>query len=137
MALLCLARYFDYGEAAAAQAALESAGIRAFLFDAGLAQSAWHLATALGGMRLMVSDEQAAEARALLALPAVDGDATDPIDVCPACGGAEVARFYSWWSLVPSGLTGLPFLFARLRRRCRACGHRWRVGAVRGERRAP
>jgi hypothetical protein len=137
MALVCLARFFDFGEAAAAQAALESAGIRAFLFDTGLAQTAWHLTTALGGMRLMVSDQQAAEARALLALPTAEEDAAVPIDICPACGGADVARLYSWWSLVPSSLTSMPFLFARMRRRCRTCGHRWRVRADFAERGRP
>ena len=131
MALVCLARYLDAGEAQAARTALESAGIRVFLFDSGIAQTAWHLTTALGGVRLMVAEAQAAEARGLLGLAAAEAAAAaEPIDTCPACGSADVARLYSWWSLLPSALGGVPFLFARARRRCRDCDHRWRVQAV-------
>ncbi len=130
MALVCLARIYDAGEAEVARSALESAGVHAFIFDGGLARTAWHLSHAIGGVRLMVLEEQAADARALLSMPTPEQATPDPIDSCPACGGTEVARLYSWWSLVPSSLTGIPFLFARLRRRCRACDHRWRVRAV-------
>ncbi len=126
MALLCLARYYDAAEAEVARAALESAGIQAFVFDGGIAQTAWYYSHAVG-IRLMVPEEQAADAGALLTLPAPEMTESEPLDTCPACGGTEVARLYSWWSLVPSQLTAIPFLFARLRRRCRNCGHRWRV----------
>ena len=132
MTLVCVARYYDAGEGQAVRTALDSAGIRVFLFDSGIAQTAWHLTTAVGGVRLMVVEAQAAEARDLLGLAAAAGAeaAAEPIDTCPTCGSADVARLYSWWSLVPSSLTAIPFLFARLRRRCRACDHRWRVRAV-------
>jgi hypothetical protein len=129
VALVCLGRTFDAVEAEVARTALESAGIHAFIFDGYLAQNAWYLSVAIGGMRLMVPEEQAADARALLSMSTPEQAAPDPIDTCPACGGAEVARLYSWWSLVPTIWAGLPFLFARLRRRCRICGHRWRVPA--------
>ncbi len=128
MALVCLGRTLDAVEAEVVRTALESAGIRAFIFDGSLANTAWHLTIAIGGVRLMVPEEQAADARALLSMPVPDPAAPDPIDACPACGGTEVAKLYSWWTLVISFSAG-PFLFARLRRRCRTCGHGWRVPA--------
>ena len=128
MALVCLGRTLDAVEAEVARTALESAGIRAFIFDGSLAQNGWYLSLLIGGVRLMVPEEQAADARALLSMPAPEEAAPDPIDACPACGGTEVAKLYSWWSLVISFSAG-PFWFARLRRRCRTCGHRWRVPA--------
>lgn len=75
----------------------------------------------------MVPEEQVEDARALLALPAPEAAEPEPLYDCPACGSAEIAKLYSWWSFVPYYFTGVPFPLARLRRRCRACGHRWRV----------
>jgi hypothetical protein len=129
VALVCLARIYDAGEAEVARTVLESAGIRAFIFDGGFARTAWHLSHAIGGVRLMVPEAQVADARALLSMSPPEQAAPDPNDACPACGRTEVAKLYSWWSILPSQLTAIPFLFARLRRRCRTCGHRWRVPA--------
>jgi hypothetical protein len=127
MALVCVARYADVAEAEVARSALDSAGVFALVFDGDFSQAAWHLSTAIGGVRLMVAEEQLADAQAVLALPEPAQKPSDDEETCPRCGAIDIARMYSWWSLAPSALIGSVFLFRRLRRHCRACGHDWRV----------
>ncbi len=64
MALVEIARFENTLEAEMARAALDAAGIGAMLLDTGLASS---FGGALGPARLMVDDDDATAARALLA----------------------------------------------------------------------
>lgn len=131
MALVCLARYADAVEAETARGALEASGIFAAVFDGGIAQTAWHLGTAIGGVRLMVPEDQVQVARRILDMGASVDDEFDAIDACPRCGGHDIARLFDpWWSLPISALLGMVFLFRRTRRHCRGCGHDWRTGAA-------
>ncbi len=61
-----IATYGDVVEANLARSLLESADIRAFLADEGTVGLAWHLTTALGGVKLQVADEDAKKAAAAL-----------------------------------------------------------------------
>ena len=63
MALVVLRTIFDPVEAEIIRMRLESAGIEAVLFDAGIASL---IGSGLSGVRLMVLDEDEADARALL-----------------------------------------------------------------------
>lgn len=64
--LILLKTFADPGEARIARATLEAYGIRAFLFDEGMGGNMFP-STALVSVRLMVSEDDAEEAAALLA----------------------------------------------------------------------
>jgi len=82
----------DYGDASVVAAMLCAHGVRAFVFDAGMAQVNWFQSLAIGGYRVMVPAAQGAEARELVdgyrdgtrALPDADTPA------CPTCAHAAV-----------------------------------------------
>jgi len=64
MPLVTLETIFSPVEAEVKRATLDAAGIEAVLFDAGIASL---IGSGLSGVRLMVLDEDEAEARAVLA----------------------------------------------------------------------
>jgi hypothetical protein len=66
MSLVTLETIFSPIEAEVKRATLEAAGIEAVLFDAGIASL---IGSGLSGVRLMVLDEDADAARALLGAP--------------------------------------------------------------------
>ncbi len=70
MALVVVETLFDRVAGEIARGRLETAGIDAVLFDAGIASI---IGSGLSGVRLMVDEDDAAAARALLA--AIAGDA--------------------------------------------------------------
>ena len=127
MALVCVARGADIAEAEVMRSALDSAGIFAVVFDRNYSQNAWYMSTAIGGVRVMVTAEDLADARAVLAMPPPASDPSDDVETCPLCGTTDVARLYSWLSVAPSALCGAVWLVGRWRRHCRRCGHNWRV----------
>ena len=63
MALVCIETLFSPVEAEIARAALEAAGIGAVLFDSGIASL---IGPGVSGIRLMVTDDDEAQARAAL-----------------------------------------------------------------------
>jgi len=63
MALVCIETLFSPVEAEIARAALEAAGIGAVLFDSGIASM---IGPGVSGIRLMVTDDDEAQARAAL-----------------------------------------------------------------------
>ncbi len=74
MTLVTLATVFDPVAAEIMRARLETAGIPALTFDGGIASL---IGSGLSGVRLMVADDDAAAARALLA-DHVPGSAAAP-----------------------------------------------------------
>jgi hypothetical protein len=75
-------------EAHLAKARLEAAGIPAFIADENSVGVAWHLTVALGGVKLQVADENADEARSVLAdrtpAAAVETEDESPIEASDA-----------------------------------------------------
>jgi hypothetical protein len=63
MALICLKIFYDRGEAELVKCRLEAGGIESVLFDDGIASL---IGGGVSGVRVMVLDEDEAEARALL-----------------------------------------------------------------------
>ncbi|MBM4383550.1 MAG: DUF2007 domain-containing protein [Deltaproteobacteria bacterium] len=125
-------------EAELARALLESAGIEAHVADQHLVGLDWQMASALGGVKVLVAAEQAAAARDVLAAPPEESaafeasDSPEPLDEaarCPKCGAEGVPanqldrrlRAFSMLT-VP-----LPFTIGRHRLACEACGTRWRA----------
>lgn len=66
MALVCAITVFSPVEADILRGLLDAAGITAVLFDAGIASL---IGPGVSGIRLMVDEDDAAAARALLAAP--------------------------------------------------------------------
>lgn len=86
----------DFAEANIVTGLLLANGIRASVFDAGMAQLNWLQTLAIGGYRIMVADADAGAAHDLVAayrkgeLELPDEDAVQP--TCPNCGGHENAE---------------------------------------------
>lgn len=125
--LVTIAYYYDNPSAAVACSVLNHAGIPAFVFDRHFAHMYVSRIVALGGIRVMVPAEHAAEANALLDVPddlSPNGDGED----CPECGAGSAFRPASiFFGLLVLLVKQELFLIWGRRRICRACGHRWRV----------
>lgn len=62
-----LRTYRDITEAMVDRTALESAGIQCFLYDDNLIRLDWFVSNAIGGAKLVVSENEAADAEKILA----------------------------------------------------------------------
>jgi hypothetical protein len=130
-------------EAHLAKALLESEGIEAWVLDAGQIGVEWHVAGALGGIKVGVRAGDAERAREILArdysdaLAGIDEAAlpASAEECCPRCGSSatrssrttERPTAWSWISMGAFFLLG--FLVPRKRRLvrsgCAACGTFW------------
>ncbi len=124
-ALVTVAIYYDLPSAVVAKARLDQYGFTVFLSDWQYATVAWHLMHALGGLRMMVPEPEAADALEILEGPTADAG-PDPLDICPVCGSENVFRRSSWFSFPASVPLGVGILFRTAKRFCRDCRHRWR-----------
>jgi len=129
-ALVTVAIYYDLPSAVVAKARLDQHGFAVILQDWQFSTVVWHYLHALGGLRLMVPEPEAAEAREVLSEPAAPSD-PEPLDTCPACGSDNVFRRSSWVSLAVFAVVFFfaskwaPILFRTAGRSCRNCRHRW------------
>jgi hypothetical protein len=133
-------------QAELARTLLECEGIQAWIFDEHEIRMQWHLAGALGGVKVVVTPDHAPRAREILAedrsaaltgipelaLPAGDREA------CPRC--RSVATSHTRMPATSSALEllqALLFFFTlgllvprrtiRVRCSCNGCGHAWTV----------
>jgi hypothetical protein len=121
-----VASYLYPLEAFIARTALENAGIDAVVADDHLISMDWLLATALGGVKLLVRAQDLADAREFLteSKEASETDTNYERDACRRCGSlnTEYIRIGGGLTLLSYLLTGAP-LFPLLRRvRCQDCG---------------
>lgn len=132
-------------EADVARSLLEAHGIECWLLDELQVQQRWHMAGALGGVKLAVAPENAYRARQILGEDHSEALAdipesrlpADPSERCPRCGSGDTRASSRLRSPGPLGwLTSLAFLlmgFLVPRRRiekayrCVACDHAWSV----------
>lgn len=133
-------------EAHLSRALLEAEGIDAWVLDAEQVGVQWHVAGAIGGIKVAVREEDAYRARSVLAEDySAQLDDTDEASLpaasderCPRCGSvairstrtAQSPSAASWLSMSLFFVFGL--LVPRRRRRvdasCAGCGHSWRCG---------
>jgi Zn finger protein HypA/HybF involved in hydrogenase expression len=113
MSLGVIARFSTIGEAGSARSALEAAGIDSVLADDEIVAIDWLYSNAVGGVKLVVRDEEREQARNILETPpaepdAIDSNAPDVASMdaeatelpqeqqdgmhCPACGSSEATR---------------------------------------------
>ncbi len=133
-----IARFDTPSEAAVVQALLEADGIRVHAADEGLLRLDWSFSQAVGGIRLMVPEDRAEDALALVnayrrgdtALIDEDPD-TMPADACGRCGSRDVdARVPTPQKLLLVALSLFPGALFPTRQsalRCRTCGHEWQI----------
>lgn len=117
-----------------ARGKLTSEGITAVVTDEYLIQTNWTLSNAIGGVKVLVPDEELERALTVLApdqyaCDTMSGgtDTSVSEDVCPVCGSRDItANRYSLWSLIPSILLRLPVFFRRNKWACRTCKAKWK-----------
>jgi DNA-directed RNA polymerase subunit M/transcription elongation factor TFIIS len=141
--LAVVAAFLYAHEAHLAKALLESEGIEAWVLDEDQVRMQWHLAHALGGIKVAVAPEHLEQARAILredhseSLRTIE-EQTLPASTeesCPRCGqpAAHVSterrlpRAWQWLSTIVFFLFGA--LAAHRRRTlhysCGHCAHQW------------
>ncbi len=124
-------RYRDSGEAMIAKSILDSAGIESFLGDENLVRLDWFYSNLIGGIKLMVREEDAETARKLLEENIPEkfdvtgvGEYTQPR--CPQCGSMDVSFDGLNKQIAYPGLfLSLPIPVNRKGGKCHACGHEW------------
>lgn len=147
---LTVVRSFLYlHEADIAKALLDSYGIEAFILDEHQVRQRWHLAGAVGGVKLAVADENAYRARQVLeddysdVLEDIDEASLPPHEDerCPRCGAASTRAEVKRELPTPrEWATSLFFLLfdvlaprrhVRVKRDCGDCGHVWELRETR------
>jgi len=126
-----IARYGGVPEALLAKSMLDSAGIESFLGDENLVRLDWFYSNLVGGIKLMVREEDAETARALLEknIPeklevAGVGEYAQP--VCPKCGSLDVSFDELNKQIAYTGFfVGVPIHVNHKGGKCHACGHGW------------
>jgi Putative prokaryotic signal transducing protein len=129
--LVVVRQFLDVPSALLAKSMLDSAEIDCFLADANIVRMDWFYSNAIGGVKLLVREDDAESATQLLDQAPVDE--FDVPDVghfeqprCPKCSSAEVSyqglqRNYAYGTVA----IGLPFPVSHLAWHCAACNHAW------------
>jgi hypothetical protein len=126
-----IARYGGVPEALVAKSMLDSAGIESFLGDENLVRLDWFYSNLVGGIKLMVREEDAETARAVLErnIPeklevAGVGEYEQPS--CPKCGSLDVSFDGLDKRVAYTGFfLGVPIHLKHKGGKCHACGHEW------------
>jgi len=129
--IVVVQRFRDLPNAVVAQSILESAGIEAFLSDDNMIRMDWMLSNLLGGVKLLVREEDSTAAAELLAqnIPAsfaVDGVGEYEQPRCPNCGSFDIHLDELDRKTACPGLFFNLALPATTRGwNCHACKHTW------------
>lgn len=128
--MVTLRRFRDLPEALLAKGSLDSAGIYCALADDNTIRMDWFYSNAIGGIKLLVDSEDAAEAQEVLTQPIpenfdVSGVGQYQQPRCPKCGSLDI----NFQGLDPTAYLSLavsvPIPFHRRAWRCRSCGAEW------------
>jgi hypothetical protein len=147
------ARFTTTGEAEAAGTALDAARIRYELADENIIRVNWGMSQAVGGVKVLVRDDDLERAREIIFTPAADPIVEPVIEpifseaptLCPACGSLEsqpvprlrifllmAAVFIAIGAVAGQEMLAMIALIAVAAgvllmplARCSQCGHRW------------
>ena len=130
MDIVSIATFARPEEAHLGRLRLERDGIPAYVADEHVLQLDWILTSVIGGVRLMVGEEDVEDALAILRAEPVctEAAAIDSV-TCPRCESTEPEFYLPPRRLGVLGLfLGFPLLFfTRWHRwKCSACGNTWR-----------
>ena len=129
--LVTLRRFRDLPAALLAKSVLDSAGIECFLADENTIRMDWLWSNLLGGVKLWVTEENAATASELLERESVEGvdaegDEKDNQPRCPQCHSANILfEELSKPTAYASVLLGVPIPVKHLGWKCHSCGNHW------------
>jgi len=124
-------RYRDLSTASIAKSILDSAGVESFMADDGVIRMDWFYSNALGGIKLLVRDQDEAAARELLAAQVpekfdVEGVGEYEQPKCPNCGSLDVSFEELDRKIAHTGLLiNLPIPAVKHGWNCHSCGHTW------------
>jgi hypothetical protein len=129
--LVTLRQFRDLPEALLAKGSLESAGIECFLRDDNLVRLDWFISNFVGGIKLCVRAEDAANAQALLDQPILEGLYVEGVGLyeqprCPKCQSLDVTfRELDRPVAYLSAFLRVPIPVHRKGWRCHACNAEW------------
>lgn len=129
--LVTLRQFRDLPEALLAKSVLDSAGIECFLADENTIRMDWLWSNLLGGIKLWVTEENAATASELLGRESAEGFETEDAEElepprCPQCHSANVLfEELSKHAAYATVLLGVPIPLRHLGWKCHSCGHHW------------
>jgi hypothetical protein len=113
--LVMVQRFRDLPEALLAKGRLDSAGIESFLSDDNVIRMDWFWSNGVGGLKLMVREEDADSAKAVLSAPApsefeVEGAGHYRQPRCSKCKSEDIKLAAGWTNQFW---------------KCDSCGHEW------------
>jgi hypothetical protein len=129
--LVMVGRYRDLPNASVAKSILDSAGIEGFLADENMVRLDWFYSNLVGGIKLMVREEDADTSKKLLeqSVPEnfeVEGVGTYEQARCPKCGSLDVSIDELDKRIAyPGFLLSLPIRVIHKGGKCHSCGHEW------------
>jgi hypothetical protein len=135
--LVIVGQYVNAPDALLAKSVLDSADIECFLADENLIRMDWLYSNAIGGIKLLVREEDASAAMEML-----DQSCPETFDVegvgqyrqpsCPNCQSIDVSfeeliKSVAYGSIAATWLAGImpPIPLRRRGWKCHACGHAW------------
>src|SRR5579871_1176083 len=130
-------KFRDLPEALLAKGSLDSAGIECALADDNMVRMDWFYSNAIGGVKLLVSAGDAAEAEQILSQPIPDHlDVTDVGDIeqpkCPKCGSLDVSFRKSQPAAYVAMALNVPLPFRERAWHCHSCDVEWEDDGVPG-----
>ncbi|NLN83974.1 MAG: DUF2007 domain-containing protein [Firmicutes bacterium] len=127
--MIVIARFSFPHEAHIAKASLESAGITSFIADEHTVNTQWLYSNAIGGVRLLVAEDDAKEALEILNSDFSESVENEAIpdklkDVCPNCGSGDLSVHTKGKKLafLVFILLGFPLFFYKHGYKCNQCG---------------
>jgi len=133
--LVIVQRYRDMPQALIAKSILDSAGLQSFLSDDNVLRMDWMISNAVGGAKLLVREEDAESARALLKQNTperfdVEGVGEYEQPKCPQCGSLDISfEELDRKIAYPGLLLHLPIPATLRGWKCHSCAHVWDTDA--------
>ena len=133
--MVTIRKFRDLPEALFAKGSLESAGIECAMVDDNMVRLDWFISNLLGGVKLQVSQEDAADAEEILSQPIPEnfdvtgiGDYQQPR--CPRCQSLDVNFQEVSPAAYVSAYVNVPIPFHRRAWRCHSCNAEWEDDGV-------
>lgn len=126
--MVTIATFVNLGEAELTKTHLEGSGVTAFIPDEFVARNDWFWITALGGVRLQVSDVDVERALEILASRRATCDGVLEIITCPECSSTEIKQddFLQRLALGFFYFFQIPIPVSKRIYVCQKCGHHWK-----------
>ena len=132
VAFVVVRAFTNVPDAHVARSVLDAASIPTRIADEHLVAADWLYSNAIGGVKLLVPEDRAEEALAVLDAIPTDVElppylsGQDAGDKCPGCGGQEfeLVALGSRRAGLSCLVAGFPFISVRRAYQCRQCGRR-------------